>query len=116
MWIKRQDALKKLAQAERAKVLEEKLIAKQADIDTLLARTQVQQQTIKLQAFIITTDSLIIMYKDKEISVMQDQRKLFELDVTAYKNLLRIEKRKRRWLSFAGILATAGAFWLGTKL
>lgn len=115
MWIPRQDALKKLAQAERAKYLEEKLAAKQADIDTLLARITVQQEIIKEQAQVIHADSMIINSKDQQISLMLDQRKFFELDVTAYKNLLKIERRKRRWLSFGSLAAVAGAFFIGTK-
>lgn len=109
MWINRQDALRKLAQADSLSVYKRIVQSKQMDIDTLLLRISLQQQLVK------NAEEKESNYRDI-IQLMKDQRIILEEQKVILAKAVKKEKRKRRWLSFAGLAGMAGAFWLGTNL
>jgi hypothetical protein len=115
VWIPRQHALATLARAEKAVFLEEKLAAKQRDIDTLALQISIKQEIINELKETVNIDSAIIDTYEKEIVQMKEQRALLEGEVTVLRKQIRKERRKRRWTAIAGVFTTAGAFWLGTK-
>lgn len=88
----------------------------------LIELGKLQREDIRIQSErinnLIERDSLrvsVIRNCQSEISVMADQRKLFEAELTNMNKLLKKEKRKRWWTAFGGIVGIAGAFYIGTK-
>ena len=86
-----------LIDAQRKDLLE-------ADIKDLNAR--IVEKEIQL-ATTNTRDSLLIVSLGREISIMKDQRGLFEAELKAVTKQIKRERRKTRLVAFAGILTTA---------
>lgn len=89
----------------------------------LLELSRIQREDIRIQGDrinnLIERDSLrtnIINNQEKQISVMGEQRKLYDAELSSVTKLLKKEKRKRWWTAVAGIVAASGAFWLGLNL
>lgn len=116
VWILRQDALKKLAQAEEAKVLKEVVKQKQDDIDLLNARIQNAEKIISTFVEKEDNNTEIIKQLQEQKKIMEDQKKILLDEVAKINKQLRKEKRKRFWTAMAGVATTAGAFWLGSNL
>ena len=109
LWINRQDALRKLAQADSLpsyKLLVEK---KQYDIDILQERITGLQSQIKI---LNEKDSVTVQKYNEQLIVMKDQRTLFEDQLKGYEKLLRKEKRKRFFTAAAGVVTTGLAAYL----
>lgn len=94
--------------AEQKKVLEERVALYTADISLLNGRIE------NLKAKDSLSMSIMGTYQN-QIRVMEDQRKLYDTELSAVNKLLRKEKRKRFWTAMGGITVAVGGFWLGTK-
>lgn len=60
-------------------------------------------------------DTATVGSYEREISVMREQRALFEDQIKTYETLLRRERRKRRLITATGILTTGAALFLSLK-
>lgn len=109
IWIPRQDALNVLAKADSLSVYKLIVKNKQSDIDTLIARISGLKNIESALQQKDNNNLKIIKEKD-------DQKHLLEEQKSILSKQLRKEKRKRRWMSFVGLVGMAGAFWLGTNL
>lgn len=102
--------------AEQKKVLQERVNLLTSDLDLLNSRIILKEAVI---ADLKDKDSIsldIISTFRNEISVMQDQRKIWEGEIKSLQKQLKKQKRKTFWTAMAGVASTAGAFWLGSKL
>lgn len=94
--------------AEQKKVLQEKVILLQSDLDILNKR-------INEKDFTISDLKTQKVYDSSTKVIMLEQRSLLELDISGYKNQIKILKRKSRWLAIAGIVTSGLTLYLGTK-
>jgi hypothetical protein len=92
-------AKKIMTAAEQKKVLEERISLLNEDIRLLGERIDNLKANESLSTQIIGT------YTD-QIKTMQDQRKLFEIELAAANKALRKEKRKTKGVAFLGIFIT----------
>lgn len=114
--IPKTDAIKLLTKAEEGKVLAEKVTLLNENIFLLNQRIMEKEQMVAAYEQINKeNDSLIASYK-AEIKLMQDQRKIFETEITACKKEIRRYKRKLFWRTAGGVMiAGVGAYLYLTK-
>lgn len=100
-----------------------KIMAAADSTKLLLYQVNLQKEDLSVRderiANLITRDSVrvgIVNSKDQQISIMGEQRKLYDAEISNVTKLLKKEKRKRWWTAVGGIVAASGAFWLGLKL
>lgn len=92
--------------AEQKKVLEER-------VSILTDRIIGLQETISL---LNQKDSTTVANYESRISIMKDQRGIFEAEIKSLETQLRKEKRKRRWLAIgSGAALTAFGYLYLTK-
>lgn len=60
-------------------------------------------------------DTATVNSYERELSVMREQRALFEDQIKTYETLLRRERRKRRLITATGVLTTGAALFLTLK-
>lgn len=60
-------------------------------------------------------DTATVNSYERELTVMREQRALFEDQIKTYETLLRRERRKRRLVTATGILTTGAALFLSLK-
>lgn len=109
LWINRQDALRKLAQADSLSSYKLIVANKQKDIDLLQQRIAVLQDVIKN---LNDKDAESVAKYNAQLKVMQDERLLFMDQLNGYEKLLRKEKRKRFWTGLLGVATTLTASFL----
>lgn len=84
---------------EHVKILAERITAKEGIIASLQGKDSINQ-------------ALAASYQ-KEITIMKDQRGIYEAELKAVNNQLKKQRRKTRLVAFAGILTTAaGIFFI----
>lgn len=116
MWINRQDALRKLAQADSARTLKKIVQEKQKDIDTLSARINILKEVISEYKEKEVINFNVVNSYEKQIIVLNSEKEIYKQQVFDFEKLLRKEKRKKKWTAISGIVTTAGAIWLGMQL
>lgn len=112
IWINRQDALRKLAQADSLKTYKQIVEEKQKDINTINGRVEYLKELIKNMKAI---DSFTVKGYEKQLSIMDDQRNIFTSEIKLLTKQLKREKRKRVLTGIAGLLTTAVAFYIGSR-
>lgn len=90
--------------------------------DVLLEQVAILNQRISEKEAIITgldekdsINSQIIETYTNEISVMKDQRTIFETEIKAFKKALKKQRRKTVVVGILGIATTAVAFYIGSQ-
>lgn len=110
--IPKKDAIKLLIRSQEWKLFGEKIKLLEDQSSLLTERIKEKDQQIAAYEQIgEMNDSLISNYK-KEIEVMQDQRKLYDMAVADYKKQVRIYKRKLFWRTAGGVTVIAGVSYL----
>lgn len=103
---------KVLVDAKQKPVLLEKIDLLSADIVLLNKRIAIKDSIINLMELSEMSSQEIIKVLKEEKQIMQDQRKVFEGQLSSYEKLLRKERRKRRWTAVGGIMLTGAATYL----
>lgn len=112
IWINRQDALRKLAQADSLPVFKQLVGQKDADIKILNDRIANLERLIgELNALDAANVSVIAAYK-KEIEELKGIRTLMEADYKTVWKQLKKQKRKTFWTAIAGIVSVIGTIFL----
>lgn len=109
VWIPRADALRKLAQADSARVYRLILTEKQIDIDTLLARIKGLNTAIDTLQSAASDRKKALLVSDQEIAALKSDKILLQKEV-------RRQKRKRFAATAGGIITTGiAAYFYFTK-
>ena len=106
--ITRANAVKLLTKAEQAKILEERQLLLLQDIEVLNLRINEKEAIVSGLKQKDSLNKEVIKLYDKEISVMKDQRKIFEGQIKYDNKMIRKLKRKIFFTSLSGV-AIVGA-------
>lgn len=112
IWINRQDALRKLAQADSLRPYKQLVAAKQRDIDTLNARIIILGEQIKEYKGKDTAYAQMVIAKNDQIQAMKDIREIHEARIKELEKLWKREKRKRILMTVGGVVSTGLALVL----
>jgi len=98
LWINRQDALRKLAQADSLKVYKVWLMQCSNDVDTLYKIANLKQSQI---------NNLLNADKSNQtaIELLKNQKQDYENKIKSDEKLLLKERRKKKWALFGGTAA-----------
>lgn len=90
--------------------------ALQADgLDSLMNLCYSRIQDLRIDfAKIQTKDSAIIANYDKQLEIAEQEKKILLQAIADKNSELKKERRKRRWVTFGGIITTGAAIYLST--
>lgn len=104
-----QTVTKIMAAADSASLLREMVRLLYSDIGSLSQININLRRTDTLQQRLIST-------YEAQVKTMQEQRGLYDAELSNIRTLLKKERRKRTWTAIGGLVGIAGAFYLGLKL
>lgn len=109
------DALKVLKGGLDGKVYKEQRDSLIKYIDGLNSLLEIRNTRIaNLSNEIANYDQIVSNYK-KQIAVLEDQKKLARGFINSLNSHIKKQKRKTTMVAILGILASAGAFYIGTR-
>ena len=110
--LNRQHALKVLSKGLEAKALQEQRDLLINEVDTLKARIVIKEMIIANMSGQITDYKSIVQSHENIINTMKDQRSVLESQIATLNKQIKKEQRKKRWVTIAGVLTTAGSLFL----
>lgn len=98
-----------MAAADSASLLRERVRLLYSDIGSLSQININLRRTDTLQQRLINT-------YEAQVKTMQEQRGLYDAELSNIRTLLKKERRKRTWTAIGGLVGIAGAFYVGLQL